>query len=114
MSDLLDAMVDSLPPGPARARAWLLLTGADVRSNREILDLFERALAESTEDPRLRAAVLGELAANVAAVRVERIGMAKAWAEEALALARSVDDDAERPVLYALAWARRARRATRR
>jgi DNA-binding NarL/FixJ family response regulator len=106
MSDLLTPVVDSLPPGLARARAWFLLTGGDVRSNREILDFFEKALAESTEDPRLRAAVLGELAANVAAVRVERIGMTEAWAEEALALARSVDDDAERPVLYALAWAR--------
>ena len=106
MSDLLAPVVDSLPPGPARARGWFLLTGGEVKSNREILDLFERALAESTGDPRLRAAVLGELAANVAAVRVERIGMTEAWAEEALALARGVDEDAERPVLYALAWAR--------
>ena len=106
MSDLLTPVVDSLPPGSARARAWFLLTGGDVQSNREILDLFEQALAESAADPCLRAAVLGELAANVAAVRVERIEMAEAWAEEALALARSVNDDAERPVLYALAWAR--------
>jgi DNA-binding CsgD family transcriptional regulator len=106
MSDLLEPVVDALPPGPARARALFLLTGGAVESNREILDLFERALAESAEDPRLRAAVLGELAANVAAVRVERIAMTDAWAEEALALARSVDGDAERPVLYALAWAR--------
>ncbi|HET9242987.1 MAG TPA: AAA family ATPase [Gaiella sp.] len=106
MSDLLAPVVDSLPPGPARARGWFLLTGGEVKSNREILDLFERALAESTDDPRLRAAVLGELAANVAAVRVERIRMTEAWAEEALALARSVDEEAERPVLYAVAWAR--------
>ncbi len=109
LNDLLTPVVDSLPSGPARARAWFLLTGGDVRSNREILDLFERALAESSDDPRLRAAVLGELAANVAAVRVERIAMTEAWAEEALALARSVDADAERPVLYALAWARSLR-----
>jgi len=106
LSELLAPVVDSLPPGPSRARAWFLLTGGGVTSNREILDFFERALAESADEPRLRAAVLGELAANVAAVRVERIGMTNAWAEEALELARGVDDDAELPVLYALAWAR--------
>ena len=106
LNALLAPVVDSLPPGVARGRAWFLLTGGDVQSNREILDLFERALAESREDPRLRAAVLAELAANVAAVRVERIEMTAAWAEEALALARRVGDDVERQVLYALAWAR--------
>lgn len=106
LSDLLLPIVDSLPAGPTRARAWFLLTGADVTSNREILDFFDRALADSAEDPRLRAAVLGELAANVAAVRVERIPMANAWAEEAVALAASVEEGAELPVLYALAWTR--------
>ena len=50
--------------------------------------------------------MLAELAANVAAVRVERIEMTAAWAEEALALARRVGEDVERQVLYALAWAR--------
>jgi DNA-binding CsgD family transcriptional regulator len=106
LRDLLMPVVDSLPAGPARARAWFLLTGADETSNREILDFFDRALAESTDDPRLRAAVLGELAANVAAVRVERIAMTNAWAEEAVELARGVEDGAELPVLYALAWTR--------
>jgi DNA-binding CsgD family transcriptional regulator len=106
LADLLMPIVDSLPAGPPRARAWFLLTGGDVTSNREILDFFDRALAESADDPRLRAAVLGELAANVAAVRVERIAMTNAWAEEAVALARGVEDGAELPVLYALAWTR--------
>lgn len=106
LADLLLPVVDSLPAGPPRARAWFLLTGGDVKSNREILDFFDRALAESANDPRLRAAVLGELAANVAAVRVERIAMTNAWAEEAVELARSADDGAELPVLYALAWTR--------
>jgi DNA-binding CsgD family transcriptional regulator len=106
LGDLLLPVVDVLPAGPARARAWFLLTGGDVTSNREILDFFERALAESADDPRLRAAILGELAANVAAVRVERIAMTNAWAEEAVELARGVEDGAELPVLYALAWTR--------
>ena len=106
LGDLLMPIVDSLPAGPPRARAWFLLTGGDVTSNREILDFFDRALAESADDPRLRAAVLGELAANVAAVRVERIAMTNAWAEEAVALARGVEEGAELPVLYALAWTR--------
>jgi DNA-binding CsgD family transcriptional regulator len=106
LADLLLPIVDSLPAGPPRARAWFLLTGGDVTSNREILDFFDRALAESSTEPRLRAAILGELAANVAAVRVERISMTNAWAEEAVELARSVEDGAELPVLYALAWTR--------
>jgi len=106
LADLLLPIVDSLPAGPPRARAWFLLTGGDVTSNREILDFFDRALAESKGDPRLRAAILGELAANVSAVRVERIAMTNAWAEEAVELARSVEDGAELPVLYALAWTR--------
>jgi DNA-binding CsgD family transcriptional regulator len=106
LTDLLTPIVDSLPAGPPRARAWFLLTGGDVTSNREILDFFDQALAESATEPRLRAAILGELAANVAAVRVERIPMTNAWAEEAVALAGGVEDGAELPVLYALAWAR--------
>jgi DNA-binding CsgD family transcriptional regulator/tetratricopeptide (TPR) repeat protein len=106
LNDLLIPVVDSLPPGPPRARGWFLLTGGGVTSNREILDFIERALAESADDPRLRAAILGELAANVAAVRVERIPMTEAWADEALGLAQQVEGGAELPVLYALAWAR--------
>ena len=80
--------------------------GGRCPSNREILDLFERALAESRDDPRLARPCSAELAANVAAVRVERIEMTEAWAEEALALARGVGEDVERQVLYALAWTR--------
>ena len=57
LTDLLMPIVDSLPAGPPRARAWFLLTGGDVTSNREILDFFERALAESATEPRLRAAI---------------------------------------------------------
>lgn len=51
LADLLLPVVDSLPAGPPRARAWFLLTGGDVTSNREILDFFDRALAESANDP---------------------------------------------------------------
>lgn len=105
LTDLVGPALASLPPGASRVRAYLLLIGGDVAGNDEILRHLERALAESGEDPRLRAPVLAELAANVAAVRLERISMAEAWALQALEAAE-LDPDAERLALYALAWAR--------
>jgi DNA-binding CsgD family transcriptional regulator len=105
LTELVGPALASLPPGASRVRAYLLLIGGDVAGNDEILRHLERALAESGEDQRLRAPVLAELAANVAAVRLERIPMAEAWARQALDAA-DLDADAERLGLYALAWAR--------
>lgn len=105
LTALLERTLTSLSPGAARVRAYLLLCGGDVEDNDEILRLLERALVESGEDQRLRTPVLAELAENVAAIRLERISMAEAWALQALDAA-GVDPDAERLALYALAWAR--------
>ena len=106
LTTLLVPALESLPAGSARARAYLLLTSGAVDGNREILEYLESALAESRDDPQLRAAVLAELAANVAAIRLERIPMTEAWASEALRTARDVEVGTERKALYALAWAR--------
>ena len=62
-----------------------------------------------------RAAVLAEIAANDAAVRVARIAEAEALALEALSVAGSGRWDVSRAALYALGWARSlARQADRR
>jgi DNA-binding NarL/FixJ family response regulator len=105
LTDLVETALASLSPGASRVRAHLLLTGGDVDGNDEILRHLERALAEAGDDQRLRAPALAELAANVAAVRLERIPMAEAWALQALE-APELDADAERLALYALTWTR--------
>ena len=72
VTEVLESELEALPPGPARARPWLLLPAA-VDNNDEILEYFERALVESESDPRLHAAVLGNLSMNETAIRVERV-----------------------------------------
>jgi DNA-binding CsgD family transcriptional regulator len=105
MTELLHGEMESLPPGVARARAWLLLAdGGDVSSLREHNEHLERALAECGADRNLRARVLAKRASSTAAAAVARLDEAEAWALEAL-------DDADQPgperyALYALAWAR--------
>ena len=98
--------VASLPPGEQRVRACLLLASGTVAGNNDIRRFLERALAESGTDAMSRAAVLAEMAANDAAVRVERIAEAEALALEALSLAGSGRWDVSRAALYALGWAR--------
>jgi DNA-binding CsgD family transcriptional regulator/tetratricopeptide (TPR) repeat protein len=107
VTDLLTPEVDSLPPGAARARAWLLLSeGGAVRSNDDHERYFERALAESRGDPGLHALVLAKKAINTAAQGVERIREAEAWALEALPEATRAGADVERLALHGLGWAR--------
>jgi DNA-binding CsgD family transcriptional regulator len=108
-TDLLVPELDSLPSGAPRARACLILVDGVISSNDEVQRYLERALAESQDDPALRAAVLAELATNEAVTRVERIAQAEAWAEEALPAARLAGPDVERAALHALGWARSLR-----
>ena len=106
LTDLLEPQVHSLPAGATRAQAFLLLTSGEVRGNDDIQRYLELALAESGDDARAQASVLAEMAENAAAVRVERIADAEAWALEALAATPGAEPELERRVLYALAWAR--------
>jgi DNA-binding NarL/FixJ family response regulator len=103
---LLEPHLGALPPGPARARAYLLLTRGEIRGNDEIQRYLALALADSRDDARARVRVLADMAENVAAVRVERIAEADAWAVEALPAAPGADAELERRALYALAWTR--------
>ncbi len=103
MTALLRDELPSLPPGPLRARAWLLLSeGDDVRSRQDQDRYLDRALSESAEDRNLRARLLGKKAAHAAAAGVSQLARAEAWALEALELAD--DPDVERYALYSLAW----------
>ena len=109
LTELLTPQLDSLPPGEPRVRACLLLSNGTVETNDAIVDLLERALAESAGDERLRAIVLAELSSNDALARVERIEAAEQRAREALEIGQGTDPAAERAALYALAWARALR-----
>ena len=106
LTDLLEPHVHSLPAGATRAQAFLLLKSGEIRGNDDIQRYLELALAESGDDVRARASVLADMAENVAAVRVERIAEAEAWALEALPAAPGAEPELERRVLYALAWTR--------
>lgn len=109
LTELLAPQLESLPPGEPRVKACLLLSNGALQSNDDVVRYLERALAESADDPRLRASALTEIAANDAVARVERIGLAEARALEAVEAGRSAGPEVERPALYALAWARSLR-----
>lgn len=109
LTDFLTSELELLPPGPARGRAYLLLTDGVKRTIDEMRHQLEQALAESDSDPGLRAAVLAEISVTAAVVTVERIADAEAMALEALAQASQSDADAERLVAQAWAWARALR-----
>ncbi len=104
MTVLLNEELGSLPPGPPRARAWLLLSeGEEVRSRQDQDRYLERALMECGEQDRdLRAHILAKKAGNAAAGAVSQLGAAEAWALEALDGAENAT--ARRYALYSLAW----------
>ena len=109
LSVLLTEELDSFPPGSGRVQGLLLLSeGGANMSNEDGLGYLERALAESGDDPLLRAPVLAKLSSNASAIRVQRIPEAQAWAEEALLGARG-DPEIERLALGSLGWARSLR-----
>ena len=110
VTDLLTPEVDSLPEGGPRVRAWLLLSeGGAIESYDDHERHLERALAETGDDPELRAHVLATKAINTAAEGVERIREAEAWALEALPEPRGAAPDVERLALRGLGWARSLR-----
>jgi DNA-binding NarL/FixJ family response regulator len=110
LTDLLEAELGSLPSGSIRGRAWLLLAeGAPIVSSDEYERHLDAALAESKDDPGLRAEVLAKKATDMTAACVLRIGEGEAWGLEALAACRGGGFELERRVLYALSWARALR-----
>jgi DNA-binding CsgD family transcriptional regulator/tetratricopeptide (TPR) repeat protein len=105
VTDVLSAELEAIPPGSQRARAWLLLSeGADVDHLGVYRARLERALEQAQDDPALRARVVAKMSSAV--IAVERIHEAEASALEVLPGARKAGPEVERPVLFALAWAR--------
>jgi DNA-binding NarL/FixJ family response regulator len=104
-TELLSARIDTLPAGPARAAAHLLLAEAasTFSGDEEHLAL---AIAQSAADPGLRAQALATRSQKLAINQVREIVEAERLAREALLAARPVGPDAERRALVALAWAR--------
>jgi DNA-binding NarL/FixJ family response regulator len=101
---LLIERIGTLPAGPVRAAAHLLLAeGADCLREEAHL---ARAIAESAADPGVRAQALARRAMVLAVNRVRAIAQAEQLAGESLGAAASAGPDAERRALVALAWAR--------
>jgi DNA-binding NarL/FixJ family response regulator len=109
LTDLLLPELDTLPAGSPRGRGLLLLAeGGTILSDEEHRLYFERALAEASADPGLRALVLAKQAIYTVTQAV-RIRDAEAWAFEALSEARRAGPDIERFALSGLGWARAMR-----
>jgi DNA-binding CsgD family transcriptional regulator len=105
MTDLLTSELESITPGRLRGRAWLLLAeGMHVHTVDDYKQHLERALAEAHDDPALHARVVAKISSAV--IGVERIRDAELQLLDVLPAARRAGPDVERPVLYALAWAR--------
>ncbi|HET7049349.1 MAG TPA: AAA family ATPase [Solirubrobacteraceae bacterium] len=106
MTELLVPELDSLPSGGARARALLMFAESDhIRAADEYDRHLDLALAETADEPGLRAQALAAKVTNAAAASVCRLAEAESWASEALPGARRAGPEAERTVLYALGWA---------
>lgn len=103
--ELLGERVDHLLAGRMRARACLLL-GEAAPDHETHQDLLSHALAESEGEPDLRAIALATRVILSTCDRVARLPEAQAWADEALAEARSAGRTHERRALHALAWVR--------
>jgi DNA-binding CsgD family transcriptional regulator len=101
--ELLGPWITGLPAGPVRARAHLLL--GEARSLAEHEDHLACALADSGDDPHLRATVLATKARLLALVRVERIAEAEALATQACQFARVAGVEVDH-AWQSLAWAR--------
>jgi len=104
VTELLGPRIGELPAGAVRARAHLLLgEGEDLAGHEHHL---EWALANSGNDPALRATALATKSLLLGLVRVERIGEAEALAAEAHRLAQSAGAEVARHARQSLVWAR--------
>ena len=98
LTALLEHELPTLPAGEARARAWMLAAEGELGSAEQVLGHLDRAVAEASDLPSLRALCLSTRAAVMAVVLARDIPGALRTAEEATAL----DPDA----LLGVSWAR--------
>jgi DNA-binding CsgD family transcriptional regulator len=106
--ELLLSRFDLLPAGPVRARAHLLLadSGFQLVHADDSGAHLQQALAESVDEPGLRALSAARWSRHLSAARVERIEEAERLALEVLPAARQAGTTVEREVLHSLALTR--------
>ena len=104
VTELLAPRIGELPAGAMRARAHLLLGEGEGMAGHE--HHLEQALADSGNDPALRATALATKSQLLAVVGVERIGEAEALAVEAHRLARTAGPEVVRLAEQSLIWVR--------
>jgi DNA-binding CsgD family transcriptional regulator len=110
MTDLLTPELATLPSGTPRARGWLILSeGSGARTMADMARFRDHALAESDDDPDMRATILAKKAANAAAGSVADLAQAHEWAAQAIEASNEAAPDTQRLALYAMAWARALR-----
>jgi DNA-binding CsgD family transcriptional regulator len=103
--EVVGPALDWLPAGPARARAYMLLSeGADVRTAEDFEHYLQLAWDEGEDDPALRSDILTKRAIDMCACTVDRLAEAEAKALEAQAMARGAGPDEQRFALVALGW----------
>ncbi|MGZ4197265.1 MAG: LuxR C-terminal-related transcriptional regulator [Solirubrobacteraceae bacterium] len=105
LTALLEGEMASLPKGPLRAHALLLLSGgASVSSLEDENRYLEQAVEECGNDRNMRADVLARMADNLAAGAISHLSKAESWALEAVGDA--TEPRVQRYALHALAWTR--------
>jgi DNA-binding CsgD family transcriptional regulator len=102
--ELLAPRIDDFRIGAARARVHLLLAEAGNLSEHE--RHLELALAQTPDEPELRAFALAAKSVLLSVIRVERMDVAEACAQDAHVLATSRGAPLPGQVLQALAWVR--------
>ncbi|MCR1783836.1 LuxR family transcriptional regulator [Nocardioides carbamazepini] len=86
LTALLDHELTALPAGDLRARGWLLATDGEVESIARCLDYIDRAIADASHAPTLRAEALSLRATVMAVAQVRHIQDAVHLAERAVEL----------------------------
>jgi DNA-binding CsgD family transcriptional regulator len=100
---LVEEHVSGVPPGPGRARAYLVLVEC-AETSTEYRTLLERALDECGDDPALRAVALSRKATALAAMEFRDLDEAERLANEAIEIAPAAGREELRSALCALAW----------
>jgi ATP/maltotriose-dependent transcriptional regulator MalT len=108
MRRLVEPELDSLPKGRARVWGYRLMCES-LPTPEDSMPFYERALAEAGNDPPLRAWVTIERAGDRAVLGVEGVDEVAALVDRLEQEARAAGPEAERDVLYTLAWSRSLR-----
>ena len=93
LTDFLEPEVDTMPPGPERGQALLMLLDGMWGTVDHAEQLVERALVECDGDRAVRAQALDAKSVIAAGIRVSGVERARAWADQAMGLDDSDDHE---------------------